>query len=95
MIELEKYFDKLQDKIGETHSPDKILEGPWCEVVVGELNLMSFYCARELQLETGKPYSKYYTDGRIAYDLPYEESPPTRLFTSESNPQLLDRMARC
>jgi hypothetical protein len=48
-------------------------------VVVGELNLMSFYCARELQIETGKPYSKYYTDDRIAYDLPYEESPPTRL----------------
>jgi hypothetical protein len=79
MVELRKYFDKLQDKIGETYSPDKILEEPWGQVVVRELNLMSFYCARELQLETGKPYSKYYTDGKHAYDLAYEESPPTRL----------------
>ncbi|MGB6671093.1 MAG: hypothetical protein WBE34_01535 [Candidatus Nitrosopolaris sp.] len=79
MVELRKYFDKFQDKIGETYSPDKILEEPWCRVVVRELNLMSFYCARELQLETGKPYSKYYTDGKHAYDLAYEESPPTRL----------------
>lgn len=30
-------------------------------------------------METGKPYSKYYTDGKHAYDLAYEESPPTRL----------------
>jgi hypothetical protein len=34
---------------------------------------MSFYCARELQLETGKPYSKYYTDGKHAYDLAYAD----------------------
>jgi hypothetical protein len=79
MVELRKYFDKLQDKIGITHSADKILEGPWYEVVVRELNNISFDCARELQMETGRPYSKYYTDGRHAYDLPYEESPPTRL----------------
>ena len=79
MIELKKYFDRLENKIGETYSPNKILEGPWWEAVVRELNQMSYYCARELQLETGKPYSKCYTDGRHAYDLPYEESPPTRL----------------
>jgi hypothetical protein len=79
MVELKKYFDRLQAKIGETYSADKILEEPWWEVVVRELNQMSYYCARELQLETGKPYSKYYTDGKHAYDLPYEESPPIRL----------------
>jgi len=79
VVELKKYFDKLQAKIGETYSADKILEGPWYEVVVKELNQMSYHCARELQLETGKPYSKYYTDGKHAYDLPYEESPPIRL----------------
>jgi hypothetical protein len=79
MVELTKYFDILQHKLGETHSPDKILEGPWWEVVVKELNQISYNCARELQLETGKPYSKYYTDGQHAYDLSYEESPPTRL----------------
>src|SRR6266487_442162 len=81
MVELRKYFDILQNKVGETHSPDKILEVPWSDVVVRELNLMSFYCARELQLETGKPYSKYYTDGKHALDLAYEESPPTRLLS--------------
>lgn len=74
-----KYFDKLQEKIGQTRSADRIEEGSWWEVVVRELNRLSYDYARELQVETGKPYSKYYTDGRLAYDLPYEESPPTRL----------------
>lgn len=53
MIELKKYFDRLENKIGETYSPNKILEEPWWEAVVRELNQMSYYCARELQLETG------------------------------------------
>ena len=79
MVELRKYFDRLQDNIGKTHSPDKIDEDGWWEVVIRELNKMSYDYAKELQLETGKPYSKYYTDGRHAYDLPYEKSPPTRL----------------
>lgn len=39
----------------------------------------SLECAKELQTETGKPYSKFYADGTLAYDLPYEEAPPIRL----------------
>ena len=49
------------------------------EGVVNELNLMSYYYARELQLETRQPYRKDFSDGTNAYDLPYEESPPTLL----------------
>jgi hypothetical protein len=79
MAELRKYFDRLQNKLGETKSADKIIEGPWWEVVVRELNKMSFECAKELQVETGQPYSKYKTDGTLAYDLKYEEAPPTRI----------------
>jgi hypothetical protein len=79
MVDPKKYFDRLQDKIGKTHSPDKIDETLWWDVVVRELNQMSYDYARELQIETGKPYSKYYTDGTHAYNLSYELSPPTRL----------------
>jgi hypothetical protein len=56
MKDIKKYFDRLQIKLGDTHSADKILEGPWLEGVVRELNLMSYHCARELQLETRQPY---------------------------------------
>jgi hypothetical protein len=79
VIELRKYFDRLQYKLGETESADRIVEGRWLEMVIKELNQMSLECARELQVETGQPYSKYYKNGKHAYDLPYEESPPTRL----------------
>jgi hypothetical protein len=78
-VKLRKYFDRLQDKIGETKSADRIIEGPWGDVVIRELNRTSLECAKELQAETGKPYSKYYIDGTHTYDLPYQESPPTRM----------------
>lgn len=76
---LEEYFDRLQRKLGEIDSVDKILEGPWWDVVVKELNHMSYYCARHLQLETERPYRKEFTNGKLMYDSPYEEAPPTRL----------------
>jgi hypothetical protein len=52
VVEL-KYFDRLQDKIGKTHSSDRIDKVQWWEVVIRELNQMSSDYARELQLETG------------------------------------------
>ena len=64
-MEHRRYFDRLQIKIGETKSADRIIEGPWWDIVMRELNQTSL----ELQTETGKPYSKYYTDGTHAYDL--------------------------
>jgi hypothetical protein len=76
---LDEYFNRLQKMLGETDSADKILEGPWWDVVVKELNHLSYYCARYLQLETKKPYRKDFTDGSLADELPYEEAPPTRL----------------
>jgi hypothetical protein len=76
MVELRKYFQRLQDKIGETKSADGIVEGPW-ETVVRELNQMSLECARELEKEIG-PYPK----GGPAHPeitQPCEQSPPIRL----------------
>lgn len=40
---------------------------------------MSYYCARHLQLETGMPYRKDLTNGELAWNIPYEKAPPTRL----------------
>jgi hypothetical protein len=78
-MEHRRCFDRLQIKIGETKSADRNIEGPWWDIVMRELNQTSIECAKELQTETGKPYSKYYTDGMHAYDLSYAEAPPTRL----------------
>lgn len=78
-LKLEEYFKRIEEKLGETDSADKILEGPWWDVVVKELNHMSYYCAKQLQLETTTPYRKQFTNGTLMYDLPYEEAPPIRL----------------
>jgi hypothetical protein len=40
-VKLRKYFDRLQDRIGETKSADRIIEGPWGDVVIRELNRTS------------------------------------------------------
>lgn len=66
-------------------SVDKIEEQLWWDEVMKELNHASFKCADELQEETGQPYTKYYTDGTPAYDLNYEESPPTRMLAMTEN----------
>jgi hypothetical protein len=79
MVDLKKYHDRLQNKIREAMSADKILEGPWWEVVIKDLNLMSYYCARDIALETKGSCDKNYLDGTLAYKLPYEEWPPMRL----------------
>jgi len=79
MIDYKKYFDRLQTKIGETMAADKILEGPWWNVVIKDLNLMSYYCARDIALATKGSAEKKYTDGTLAYNIPYEEWPPMRL----------------
>jgi hypothetical protein len=79
MVDLKKYHDRLQNKIGEAMSADKILEGPWWEVVIKDLNLMSYYCARDIALETKGSCDKNHLDGTLAYKLPYEEWPPMRL----------------
>jgi hypothetical protein len=79
MVDHKKYFSRLQDAIGETKSADRIVEEPWLDIVVKKLTQLSLECAKELQQETGQPYCKYFTDGTLAYDLPYEAAPPTRL----------------
>ena len=80
MVELRKYAKKLQDAIGKKdaagkNSADGIIENHWLETAVGELNTMSFECARELESEIGRFQGKNgYPDGQ-----PPELAPPSRL----------------
>jgi hypothetical protein len=81
MVNLERHFARLQTTIGKKNpsgknSVDRIVEELWWDEVIGELNQASYECADELQEETGRPYTKYYIDGRKAYELNYEEAPP-------------------
>jgi hypothetical protein len=65
MVDYKKYYEKLQNRIGETMSADKILEESWWNVVVRELNLISYYCARDIQLQKGILCEKKYVTGVI------------------------------
>jgi hypothetical protein len=69
MMDLRKYVKRLENKVGETKSADKIIEGSWREIVVKELNEMSLECAKELQLETRGIWDKG----------SYQDAPPPRL----------------
>jgi hypothetical protein len=79
MVDFKKYHERIERKIGEAMAADKILEGPWWDVVIRDLNLMSYHCARELELQFKTPVEKKYLDDTLAYKLPYEEWPPMRL----------------
>jgi hypothetical protein len=80
MVDFKKYHERIEKRIGEAMAADKILEGPWWDVVIKDLNLMSYYFARELELQLKTPIEKnYLVDNTVAYNLPYEEWPPMRL----------------
>jgi hypothetical protein len=87
MVGVEEYFIRLQTALGKKNaegktSADKIDEDLWRDEVMEELNQASYDLADKLQEEVGKPYGKYRSDGvKVwkAYDLNYEEAPPTRL----------------
>jgi hypothetical protein len=86
MVEVGEYFLRLQTALGKKNaggrsSSDKIDEALWRNEVMEELNQASFDFADKLQEEVGKPYGKYRLDGAKAYDLNYEEAPPTRLLS--------------
>jgi hypothetical protein len=73
-------------RIGKEYAPgkncvDKIDEQTWWNEVMKEINEISLESADELQEDTEKPYTKYYTNGTKAYDLEYKEAPPTRLLS--------------
>lgn len=48
MVDFKKYHERLQNKIGDVMAADKILEGPWWDVVVKDLNLMSYYADKRI-----------------------------------------------
>lgn len=72
-MELRKYGNRLQNKLGETKSADRIVEESWWAKVVKELNQMSLECVRDLQGEIGQRWDKG------SYQIDLEEAPPTRL----------------
>jgi hypothetical protein len=79
MVDLRKYAKRLEDRLGKTRSTDEIAEDAWWDVVIRELNQMSVECAIELEREIGIPYCKPAREGVPAYELGYEQAPPTRL----------------
>jgi hypothetical protein len=80
MVDFRKYAKRLQDALGKEYSAgrnsvDSIDEDQWLKVVVGELNKMSFECAKELEPEIGRLQGKAgYPDGQ-----PPEVAPPSRI----------------
>lgn len=75
MPNYKKYFDSLQEIIGETRSADTINEDTW-HTVVDRLNQLSLLIAQELRTEIGLVYEKPEGSG-IGYGP--ERFPSTRL----------------
>jgi len=75
VVDFKKYRERLDNKIGEAMATDKVLEVPWWDVVIKDLNLMSYYFAHDIGVESahkGGIDSKAVVDkGR--YKLPFEE----------------------
>lgn len=67
MPDYEKYRKRLEDKIGEAMAAAKIFEASWWDVVVKDLNLMSYYFAHDIGVETKTSIDKG------AYTLSFEE----------------------
>lgn len=65
MSNYKKYFNSLQEIIGETRSADMINEDTW-HTVVNRLNQLSLLFAQELHTEIGLVYEKPEGSG-IAY----------------------------
>ncbi len=78
MVNLEKYFQKVQTVIGSTESADEIVEDSWLEVVK-VLSQTAIECAQELQGEEKGFYFKPPRDNKPGYVLDYEKAPPGRL----------------
>jgi hypothetical protein len=83
MVDFRKYRERLDNKIDEAMATDKVLEGPWLDIVIKDLNLMSYYFAHDIGVESahkGGLDAKAVVDkGR--YKLPFEEWPHGRLTT--------------
>lgn len=50
MVKLEKYFERIQERIGEAKSANGIVEELWRKAIK-ELSQTAIQCAQELQLE--------------------------------------------
>jgi len=67
-------MQRIQEKIGQTHSADGIEEDTWFNIVIAELNTISRECATELQNEHCAPqYMKPYGVEQ------YQSMPPMRI----------------
>ena len=52
MVDFKKYRERLDNKIGEAMATDKVLEVPWWDVVIKDLNLMPYYFAHDIGVES-------------------------------------------
>ena len=74
MVNYRQHIQRIQEKIGETHSADGIEENSWFNVVIAEVNKISRERANELQNERCAPqYMKPYGVEQ------YERMPPMRI----------------
>jgi hypothetical protein len=88
MPDYEYYRKRLGDKIGEAMAADKVLEGPWWDLVIKDLNLMSYYFAH--QFGVGQAYAMSNSKTKVnpqelvdkgLYKLPFEEWSHMRLLS--------------
>jgi hypothetical protein len=74
MINYRDFIKRIQQKMGEIHAADGIVESLWWDHVLRELNDISIECARQLQNEPDAP--KYQ---KPPGPQKYETMPPSRL----------------
>src|SRR5436853_7629570 len=72
------HMKQIEEAIGEAKAADRIIEGPWFDVVMRRLNDVSLRCADELENETPDVLYK-----KPSYTLHYHEAPPMRLLSLE------------
>jgi hypothetical protein len=70
------HMNQIEEAIGEAKAADRIIEGPWFDVVMRRLSEISQRCADELENEN--PHAVY---RKPLYTLHYHEAPPMRLLS--------------
>jgi hypothetical protein len=82
-IDFLKYMDRIEDKIGQKiegtdkNLADRIIEQPWFDVLIREINQISMEVAKEIEQQTGIGISK------CTYRLHQHEAPFSRLLALE------------
>ncbi|MGH9984736.1 MAG: hypothetical protein ACRD8W_12350 [Nitrososphaeraceae archaeon] len=75
MVDFKKYRERLENKIDEAKVADRVVEGPWEDIVIKDLNQMSKDFARDIGVESAHIANidpKALID-KGTYKLPFEE----------------------